>query len=261
MKKLHFQYIMQLEFSSEVIRHSFALRCAPQSSPCQAIGSLTCAFNPVTSIALSDDAFGNRVYTGYIAEPHRAFSFRIEGVAVTNSENFFREKLNLLFKYPSPLAELPGPIQGYFPDFRPPSGDNLQKALYLMELLYNNFTYKSGSTSNRTTALEALKQGCGVCQDYAHILIALCRKEGIPARYLAGFMIGEGVTHAWVEIYAQGKWIGLDPTHNRIVDDLYIKLSCGRDFGDCIIDRGIFLGRAVQTQTVTVKVEEAVWAL
>ena len=86
---------MQLQFSSAVLRHSFALRCVPQSSPCQSIGSLTCRFNPVTSIALSQDAFDNMVYTGYIAGWHKDFSFHIEGVAVTNSEYFNMEPLNL----------------------------------------------------------------------------------------------------------------------------------------------------------------------
>ena len=125
-----------------------------------------------------------------------------------------------------------------------------------MELLFNHFTYKTGSTTNQTTAEMALAQGCGVCQDYAHILIALCRQQGIPARYIAGFMIGEGATHAWVEVYVNGKWLGIDPTHNRIVDDLYIKLAEGRDFADCIIDRGLFNGVAQQSQYVEVKVVE-----
>jgi len=256
-KRLHFKYIMKLTFSNKVTSHSFALRCVPQSSFCQTIGALTCAFNPVASIALSKDAFDNVVYTGYIPAPHTSFSFRIEGLALTNSEHFLQEPLNPLYKYPSPLAVLSCPPEAYLPDFRAPSGDNLQKAMYLMELLNRHFIYKSGSTSITTTAETALRQGCGVCQDYAHILIALCRQQGIPARYVAGFMIGEGVTHAWIEIYAAGKWLAIDPTHNRIVDELYIKLSSGRDFGDCIIDRGIFRGIAKQQQAVTVLVEEA----
>ena len=255
MKKLHFSYKMTLNFSSPVTNHSFALRCVPKQTPCQSIGSLTCEFNPVTSISLSKDTFDNTVYTGYIPEPHSNFSFAVSGIAVTNSEYFLSEPLKPIFKYPSTLAFLEKPLAEYFPYWRLPSGDNLQKSLYLMELLFNNFTYKSGSTTNETTAEKALLQGCGVCQDYAHILIAMCRKIGVPAKYVAGFMIGEGVTHAWVEIYANGKWIGLDPTHNRIVDDLYIKLSDGRDFSDCIIDRGVFMGTANQSQLVEVKVE------
>ena len=256
MKKLHFQYNMELAFSQKVTDHSFALRCVPQSSLCQTIGALTCSFNPMASIALSKDAFDNVVYTGYIPDPHTYFSFRIEGMAITNSEQFLQEPLNLLYKYPSTLAFLTKSPEAYFPDFKIPSGDNLQKAMYLMELLNKHFTYKTGSTNNATTADMALQQGCGVCQDYAHILIALCRQQNIPARYVGGFMIGEGVTHAWVDIYATGKWLGIDPTHNRIVDENYIKLSAGRDFSDCIIDRGIFRGGAEQQQKVIVKVTE-----
>ncbi len=256
MKKLNFSYKMNLSFSSPVTHHSFALRCVPKQTPCQFIGALTCQFNPVTSISLSLDAFNNKVYTGYVEEQHSYFSFAISGVAVTNSEYFLAEALQPIFKYPSPLADANQELSVYFPCCRIPVGDNLQKSLYLMELLFNNFVYVSGSTTTATTASEALRQGSGVCQDYAHILISLCRKVGIPARYIAGFMIGEGVTHAWVEVYVNGKWIGLDPTHNRIVDDLYIKLSEGRDFSDCIIDRGVFMGGATQTQYVEVKVEE-----
>lgn len=256
MKTLHFSYKMNLTFSSYVTNHSFALRCVPKQTPCQSIGALTCQFNPVSSISLSYDAFHNTVYTGYIPEPHKLFSFAISGVAVTNSEYFIMEKLQPIFKFDSPLATLKKALEEYFPQCHVPSGDNLQKSLYLMELLFNNFTYEAGSTNNATTAEMALEQRRGVCQDYAHILIALCRKQGIAARYVAGFMIGEGATHAWVEIFVNGKWIGLDPTHNRIVDDLYIKLAEGRDFTDCIIDRGIFNGSASQTQYVDVVVEE-----
>ena len=256
MKKLHFVYEMKLKFSSPVTAHSFALRCTPRTSPNQAIGSLTCEFHPVTSISVCKDAFANKVYTGYIEESHSAFSFRISGMAITNSENIIREELDPLYKYSSLLTHLNMPASAYFADYNLPAGDELQQAIYLMNLLYEHFRYQSGSTNCTTKAEDALLQGCGVCQDYAHILIALCRQIGIAARYVAGFMIGEGATHAWLEIYTNGQWIGLDPTHNRLVDEQYIKLSHGRDYNDCIIDRGRFMGNANQYQTVIVRVEE-----
>ena len=132
----------------------------------------------------------------------------------------------------------------------------IQKVLVYCDRLNSAFEYKSGTTTINTTAETALKQGCGVCQDYAQILIGLCQKNDIPARYVAGFMIGEGVTHAWVEIYASGQWIGIDPTHNRMTDEKYIKVSDGRDAFDCIIDRGIFFGETRQNQEILVHVEE-----
>ena len=69
-------------------------------------------------------------------------------------------------------------------------------------------------------------------------------------------MTGEGATHAWLEIFAGGQWLGIDPTNNRIVDDQYIKLSEGRDAADCIIDKGVFFGNVSQSQSVLVRVTQ-----
>ena len=79
---------------------------------------------------------------------------------------------------------------------------------------------------------------------------------GIPARYVVGMMIGEGYTHAWVEIYTGEGWYGLDPTNNLHIDDYYIKIAHGRDYADCIVDRGIFNGFTNQQQEIVVSVEE-----
>ena len=125
-----------------------------------------------------------------------------------------------------------------------------------MEQLHQDFTYQSGSTGIRTGAEEAFRQGCGVCQDYAHILIALLQLSGIPARYVTGLLIGEGVSHAWVEIWHDHKWYGLDPTNRMWVDDKHIRIGVGRDARDCLINRGIMHGGGEQMQTVAVSVKE-----
>ena len=101
-----------------------------------------------------------------------------------------------------------------------------------------------------------MELGCGVCQDYSHILISLCHLAGIPARYVVGMLTGEGASHAWVEIYQDEKWYALDPTNNLIVDDEHIKISHGRDYRDCLINQGVFTGCAKQTQEIQVVVEE-----
>ena len=67
---------------------------------------------------------------------------------------------------------------------------------------------------------------------------------------------GEGATHAWVEVYDNGMWHGLDPTQNKMVDDNYLKLAQGRDAMDCRLNRGVFSGRAIQQQNVYVTLEE-----
>ena len=113
-------------------------------------------------------------------------------------------------------------------------------------------TYRPGATTVRTTAEEALSEGMGVCQDYAHIMIALLRLLGIPARYAAGMMEGEGESHGWAEVNCRGYWYGFDPANNLLVNDRYIKISHGRDAGDCRICRGVFRNPTVQEQSVRV---------
>ncbi|MGM9649705.1 MAG: transglutaminase family protein, partial [Butyricicoccaceae bacterium] len=119
-----------------------------------------------------------------------------------------------------------------------------------------------GATSVSTTAEDAAALGKGVCQDYAHMMIALCRMDHIPARYVAGYLVGEGETHAWLEIYDGARWVGMDPTHNRMVGDQYISIIFGRDYNDCILDKGFFRSTqnkpVLQTQQVHVSVFDAV---
>ncbi len=127
---------------------------------------------------------------------------------------------------------------------------------FLMHEVYRRLAYAQGHTHVGTTAAEAFALGRGVCQDYAHIYVTLCRMAGFPARYAAGMVVGEGATHAWAEVWQDGAWTAYDPTHDCIVDDRYVKVSHGRDFADCSVDRGCFRGAAGQEQTVYVKVED-----
>jgi transglutaminase-like putative cysteine protease len=126
--------------------------------------------------------------------------------------------------------------------------------LKLSWAVYDTIEYTQGTTDINTTASDALKLGKGVCQDFAHLLISLCRLKGIPSRYVTGFMEGEGHTHAWVEYYDSGYWKAADPTQRKLVETGYIKLSHGRDYEDCSIERGVFSGRAEQNLEVFLNV-------
>lgn len=246
---------MQLTFTADVFRHSFALRCLPKETSTQHIETISCAITPMTSITTTRDAFGNLICFGFIKEKHKHFSFCVSGRAITNSENMDRSPLNRLFCYPTPQTEL---SHGYHELLAQAERvhDPIQKTLAMSDALYRSFIYKPRTTTTKTTAQQALDQGMGVCQDYTHIMLSLCRKCHIPARYVAGFMDGEGATHAWLEIYTGDQWVGIDPTNNRIVDDMYIKLSEGRDASDCIVDKGVFFGNVEQHQSVWVRVTE-----
>jgi transglutaminase-like putative cysteine protease len=112
--------------------------------------------------------------------------------------------------------------------------------------VFERMRYAGGVTNVATTAAEAFAQGAGVCQDYAHVMIALCRLRGLAARYVSGHMLGEGGTHAWVEIVGPPNgdvapvW-GFDPTHRRATTLRYLFVAAGRDYADVTPTSGRFV--------------------
>lgn len=105
--------------------------------------------------------------------------------------------------------------------------------------------YASGVTGVHTTAAEAFALGAGLCQDYAHVALALCRAAGLPARYVSGHMLGEGGSHAWLEaLVPDGRGVtravGLDPTNARAPDLGYVTVAVGADYADVAPTTGLF---------------------
>jgi hypothetical protein len=135
-------------------------------------------------------------------------------------------------------------------------------AQHLCKYVFDNFAYQKGITTVETTLDEVWKLRSGVCQDFAHILLAMLRLMGIPARYVSGYicpnkngMRGEGATHAWVEAYLPGNnWLGLDPTNNCIVDETHVRLAVGKNFSDCSPVKGTYRGTSNHTMEVSVAV-------
>lgn len=118
--------------------------------------------------------------------------------------------------------------------------------------------YEFGVTSTRTTAAEALAVGRGVCQDQAHVMLAVCREAGVPARYVSGHLLGEGGTHAWVEVLvADGditRAVALDPCNGCRVDARYLTVATGRDYADVAPTSGTYSGPARGRLTATKQV-------
>ena len=123
-----------------------------------------------------------------------------------------------------------------------------EKAVFLTCALYEKLKYDQTLTSVGDSAEKALSAGGGVCQDYAHIMLSLLRHDGLTARYTAGMLLGEGGSHAWVEVLCNKYWYGFDPTNCKLVNDEYIKVSCGRDSSDCPVISGTMNGSASQKQ-------------
>ncbi|KAB7790847.1 transglutaminase family protein [Bifidobacterium leontopitheci] len=263
MKKLVFDYEMKLTFSAPVTDHRFQLRCVPATGPRQQVVDVEVDIEPANEYETTIDSFDSVVLTGYIPEPHTMFNYTVKGIAFVDNAHIKPEIYKPLYRFNSALT-VPGPnIERMIDMCRirlsalPIDATPIDKAQEVMHEVFHAFTYTPGSTTIRTTAEQALAQRKGVCQDYAHVMLSVCRHVGLTARYIAGLLGGEGATHAWVEIYHDGRWIGLDPTHDRMVDDNYITIAHGRDYRDCMLDIGIFSGLEVQqTQWVNASVHE-----
>lgn len=126
-------------------------------------------------------------------------------------------------------------------------GDSLTLAGRINDWVHGAISYAHGITGVRTAAAEALAAGKGVCQDFAHIMLALCRLCGLPARYVSGHLLGEGGTHAWVEVLLPdpadaGRYIAypFDPTNGTTPDLKYITVATGRDYRDVAPTSGTF---------------------
>jgi transglutaminase-like putative cysteine protease len=143
-------------------------------------------------------------------------------------------------------------------------GDPLSLLRELNSRMYRTFAYAPQTTTVDSPIDEALAKRKGVCQDFAHIMIALVRPLGIPCRYVSGYLYHRAedhdrserdASHAWVEALLPGLgWVGFDPTNNLIARDRHIRVAVGRDYADVPPTKGVYRGRAKSTLEVGVKV-------
>lgn len=259
MTQLSFRYHLQIDCDAPINNHRFTLRCTPGSDERQTITNLERFITPKESLSESIDAFGNIIVYGHAPSPHQHFEADVTGDAMVGlcdsvaQINPYRENI---FRYATPLTKADDAISALAETLRSDVRNNYDQALYVMEAVGKHMDYVQGVTFVNTTAAEAFALGQGVCQDYSHIMLSILRAQGIKARYVVGMLMGEGLSHAWVEVEHQGRWYAFDPTNQLIVKDKHIKISHGRDYTDCMINKGCFYGFANQIQTVSVIVEE-----
>ncbi|NCB91818.1 MAG: transglutaminase family protein [Clostridia bacterium] len=261
MKTLDFSYSMQMDYENTVTDEFFTMRAIPHTDERQTINYVNYTIAPLEYKNEDLDCWGNHIIWGAIRYPHNFFSITVHGMAEVYCGDEVKKtkpKNLYLYKMESPLTGAKDGIRQFLSQVS--SNYNEEDKMKYLECLvhsvYERISYTKGVTGMSTTAEQALESGCGVCQDYAHILIALLRASGLPARYVAGMMLGEGMSHAWVETYIGEKWIGLDPTNNKFADEGYIKIAHGRDATDCKLNKGVFRGGGNHTQTVKVVVTE-----
>jgi len=234
------------------------------------------SINDDPAVEIFKDYYGNEVGSFTHAEPHRLLVIDSRIEVITRPRPPLRdtagreEQWNWLeqarwkvpfidflqqepFAYHPEVLDTLGKIRTLTP---------LEAARQLRTYVFEQFKYIKGITTVETTLDEVWRLKAGVCQDFAHILLAFLRQIRVPARYVSGYicpnrngMRGEGATHAWIEAYIPDNgWVGLDPTNNCEADDLHVRLAVGRNFSDCSPVKGTYKGAAGQQLEVGVSV-------
>jgi transglutaminase-like putative cysteine protease len=202
--------------------------------------------------------------------PHRPLPHRLGPGAWTTLDALAASGESYEFLSPSTFVTSPPALDAFRDEIRLERGnDPLVMVRRLMGEIYARFEYSPRSTRVDSPIDEALDTRRGVCQDFAHIFLALVRPMGIPARYVSGYLFhgegnsdrsSDGATHAWVELWLPDLgWIGLDPTNNLIAENRHVRVATGRDYADVPPTRGVYKGAsAVRTELgVSVRVGPA----
>jgi transglutaminase-like putative cysteine protease len=282
------QHITSYEYDAPVIDSINQIKIYPiQSTDQQVLAhEVIITDNPI--VTMHTDYWGNKTGVFTITEPHKKMI--IESRLTVQTDTFRPpdlEKLPILLQcdYTIPdqiestsaIADILSKVPISMPTQSQSQGSGMQSqssfsqssndkkwtiADFCNRYIFENFTYEKGITTVETTVDEILKYKKGVCQDFAHLLLQLLRTANIPSRYVSGYICpnknglrGVGATHAWVEIWLEGKgWLGLDPTNNLWVTNSHVRLAVGRSFDDCSPAKGTFRGLANQRLSVFVSI-------
>ncbi|MDB5446521.1 MAG: Transglutaminase [Phenylobacterium sp.] len=265
------------------------LRLTPRSSPTQTVlrSAITVLPTPAKTQA-GEGPFGERTLRVLIDEPHEVLMIESHGrvdlhVPPTGDpadsepwesvrrESFADTDLGpdgpAAYLYPTRRTPNTAVITDYARESFAPGRPIVEAAAELMRRMRHEFVYDPEATTVSTPAPEAFARRHGVCQDFAHIMIAGLRGLGLPAAYVSGYLRtippageprleGADATHAWVSVWcgeARG-WIGFDPTNAVFAENDHIVLAVGRDYGDVAPIDGIILAPGVQTLDVEVDV-------
>jgi len=158
-------------------------------------------------------------------------------------------------------------IKAYAAEFYRPGVPMFDATHQLMERIYRDFEFRAGFTTISTPLTEVMKEGKGVCQDFAHLAIACARSVGLPARYISGYLettpppgkqklAGADASHAWFAVYIPYMgWIEFDPTNNQMPDAHHITACWGRDYADIAPLKGVIINSGPHQLSVSVDVK------
>ncbi|GAA3404242.1 transglutaminase family protein [Paenibacillus hodogayensis] len=259
------------------------VRLKPRTDVCQKVVSYRTEISPASMSKEYTDLWGNQVETFFIPEQHQTLKVKTTSTVSVQRSPFigkienspemrdifgsalFRQHYLAFLNETSYTFMEDGQIAAIMSDVG--SVDNpVRLSLRLMSYIHETFGYDAKATNVDTKANEAYTLKRGVCQDFAHIMIGVLRSQGVPTRYVSGYLyigedsafVGDAATHAWVEVMIPGiGWVGLDPTNNVEALGSHIRVGTGRDYGDVSPLQGVYRGgRHTLDVSVGVKVLE-----
>jgi transglutaminase-like putative cysteine protease len=262
---LSIHHITHYHYSEAARRVTQALRLWPAPCSGQRVAQWRVEIDGRRLQPTTTDGFGNPVATHTADGPVKDVRIVVHGHAETeNRHGVLGEGIELLppafFRCETPLTRSNDAIRELAAHARSDDGD-LACLHRLSNIVRDRVDYVANQTNVETTAIEALTQGVGVCQDHAHLLIAAARAIGYPARYVSGYLCAgmtgeEAASHAWAEMHvADLGWVGFDAANRTCPDERYVRIASGRDYRDAAPVRGVFQGAVSETLEVSVQVQ------
>ncbi|WP_119678620.1 transglutaminase family protein [Indioceanicola profundi] len=281
------RHVTRYSYADMVTSSQLLAHLAPRPHPRQTGGIANLTIWPVPALAIARlDWFGNPTTYASIQVPHENLTVTSElivevrvGLVFDPADTPPWEQVQALaiedgpaaeFLAQSPRVPVPNPdLAAYAAEDFLPGRPVAEAAIALMRRIHREFTFRAGSTTVSTPVAEVLAQRCGVCQDFAHLMIGCLRVMGVPARYVSGYLRtlpppgqmklqGADASHAWLQAWCGPRlgWLDLDPTNATLVELDHLTVAWGRDYDDVCPLRGVILGGGSHTVDVAVDVEE-----
>jgi transglutaminase-like putative cysteine protease len=262
----------------------------PRQLPWQRVASSETVVDPHPGDVAPDvDWFGNASTYFHVTEPHSALSIEATSEVDVETPTYDGEALALPWERARPLVDpgLPGAWRAAEYAIESPRVRHVAEAAEyaaasltpnrpvgeavtdLMRRIHRDFEYDSTATTVTSTVADAMLSRAGVCQDFAHVMLACLRSHGVAARYVSGYLatqpppgkervFGADASHAWIAVWLPGtdQWLAVDPTNDQWANDRYVTVAWGRDYGDVAPVKGIIYTKA-KTSTLRVQVDVA----
>lgn len=271
-------HVTRLDFAAEVMESVMDAHLGPRDDADQSAERFELRLEPAGHVRRYQDGFANTAHLLTNTRPHAFLQVTAESEIRTQLADPFQmpgrapEPLDPMELAdgldPSRLVPRLPVVQEMASPFRVADpADAFASVRNMTGMIYRDFTYRQGVTNVNTSVEHIVEDRQGVCQDFAHLLIGLCRAVGIPARYVSGYIVtngnapgsaptrGSDASHAWVEAFTPTHgWRGFDPTNNLLANDRYVKIAIGRDYHDVPPTRGTYQGGGAERLTVAVSV-------